>query len=183
MNGQVLTALNLIDDTLTLSEAAYATWLRDIRPRAIVVAEDLTAIGILTADFAQNCVWPLLCRAYTYTKPRAIAASKIAAVWGLNVLCAACVALYALMDGAIATPVPATRQALELAQFDRKLAAPKAKVKAEPDYKGMSAVALRQLCSDRGVVWRNAHGRNKHLSKPEMISLLSLTYVWQTVSI
>ena len=177
MNGQVLTALNLIDDTLTLSETAYATWLRDIRPRAIVVAEDLTAIAILTADFAQNCVWPLLCRAYTYTKPRAIAASKIAAVWGVNVLCATCVTLYALMDGAIAAPVPATRQALELAQFDRKLAAPQPEVAPEKssDYRGMSAVALRQLCSDRGVVWRNAHGRNKHLSKPEMISALSLT--------
>lgn len=175
MTGQTLSALNLIDDALILGEAAYAAWLRDIRPRAIVAAEDLTAIGILAADFAQNCAWPLLCRAYAYTKPRAIAASKIAAVWGLNVLCAACVALYALMDTAIAAPVPAAREALELAQFDRKLAAPKTEVKAEPDYKGMSAVALRQLCSDRAIAWRNAHGRNKHLSKQEMISLLGLT--------
>lgn len=177
MNGQTLTALNLIDDTLILSEAAYTTWLRDIRPRAIVAAEDLTAIAILTADFAQNCAWPLLCRAHAYTKPRAIAASKIAAVWGLNVLCAACVTLYALMDGAIAAPVPAAREALELAQFDRKLATPRPEASPEksPNYKGMSAGALRQLCSDRGVAWRNAHGRNKHLSKPEMISALSLT--------
>lgn len=175
MTGQTLNALNLIDDALILGEAAYAAWLRDIRPRAIVAAEDLTAIGILTADFAQNCAWPLLCRAYAYLKPRAIAVSKIAAVWGLNALCAACVTLYALMDGAIAAPVPAAREALELAQFDRKLVAPKVEVKAEPNYKSMSAVALRQLCSDCGVVWRNAHGRNKHLSKAEMISALSLT--------
>ncbi len=37
----------------------------------------------------------------------------------------------------------------------------------------MNSQELRKLCSDRGIRWRNAHGKGKHLSKGQMIRALS----------
>lgn len=36
---------------------------------------------------------------------------------------------------------------------------------------------LRQHCQQRGIKWRNAHGKNKHLSKREMVEALSQTAI------
>jgi hypothetical protein len=46
-------------------------------------------------------------------------------------------------------------------------------VKVEPtDYAAMKTPQLRQLCSQRRIQWRNAHGASKHLSKGEMVAAL-----------
>jgi hypothetical protein len=37
----------------------------------------------------------------------------------------------------------------------------------------LSSQELRQLCQRHGVKWRNAHGKSKHLSKPEMVAALA----------
>ncbi len=47
-------------------------------------------------------------------------------------------------------------------------------VKVEPtDYAAMKTPQLRQLCSQRRIQWRNAHGPSKHLSKGEMVAALA----------
>lgn len=38
----------------------------------------------------------------------------------------------------------------------------------------MTALQLRKLCSDRDIKWRNVRGRNKHLTKNQMISALCM---------
>lgn len=40
-------------------------------------------------------------------------------------------------------------------------------------YESLSSFQLRGECSLRGIVWRNAHGKGRHLSKREMIEALS----------
>lgn len=42
-----------------------------------------------------------------------------------------------------------------------------------PELAGLNVIALRKLCTQQGVKWRNAHGKNKHLKKAEMIAALS----------
>jgi hypothetical protein len=41
------------------------------------------------------------------------------------------------------------------------------------DWSILSPYDLRKACQTRGIRWRNAHGKNKHLSKAEMIAALS----------
>jgi hypothetical protein len=41
------------------------------------------------------------------------------------------------------------------------------------DYNLMNCDQLRSLCTERGIKWRNVHGKNKHLKKAEMVSALS----------
>jgi hypothetical protein len=41
------------------------------------------------------------------------------------------------------------------------------------DYAALKTPQLRQLCSQRGITWRNAHGTSKHLSKGEMVQALA----------
>jgi hypothetical protein len=43
---------------------------------------------------------------------------------------------------------------------------------AAVDYSQFNCDQLRSLCTERGIKWRNVHGRNKHLKKAEMIQLL-----------
>jgi hypothetical protein len=45
-------------------------------------------------------------------------------------------------------------------------------IPAEPDYADMNSAQLRKECSKAGIQWRNAHGRNKHMSKGEMLKAL-----------
>lgn len=37
----------------------------------------------------------------------------------------------------------------------------------------MTAMRLRKLCTERGVQWRNARGKGRHLTKQEMIDRLT----------
>lgn len=41
-----------------------------------------------------------------------------------------------------------------------------------PDWAKMSNAELRRECSRRGIAWRNAHGKGKHLLKGEMLKAL-----------
>lgn len=43
---------------------------------------------------------------------------------------------------------------------------------SEPDYSSLTPEALRKLCQQRGITWRNAHGRHQHLKKAEMVEAL-----------
>jgi ABC-type transport system involved in multi-copper enzyme maturation permease subunit len=45
------------------------------------------------------------------------------------------------------------------------------KVSAQPK---LNAQKLRKLCSDNQIKWRDAHGKNKHLSTTEMKQLLKI---------
>jgi hypothetical protein len=40
-------------------------------------------------------------------------------------------------------------------------------------FEAMTAVQLRKECQTRGIRWRNAHGKSKHLSKAEMLAALA----------
>lgn len=40
------------------------------------------------------------------------------------------------------------------------------------DYSAMSPYELRKLCQSRGIRWRNAHGKNRHLTKAQMLEAL-----------
>lgn len=42
-----------------------------------------------------------------------------------------------------------------------------------PDYASMNSTQLRKECSRRGIKCRNFHGRNKHMSKGEMLKALA----------
>lgn len=42
------------------------------------------------------------------------------------------------------------------------------------DWASMSAHQLRKECSDRGIKWRNVHGKGKHLSKALMVKALQI---------
>lgn len=55
------------------------------------------------------------------------------------------------------------------------VAAPVAIVRVEvptPDWAKMTNAELRRECSRRGIAWRNAHGKGKHLLKKEMLKAL-----------
>lgn len=41
------------------------------------------------------------------------------------------------------------------------------------DYSLMNCDQLRSLCTEQNIKWRNAHGRNKHMKKAEMVLALS----------
>lgn len=41
------------------------------------------------------------------------------------------------------------------------------------DYEAMGSIELRELCQRSGIKWRNAHGKGKHMSKPEMVAYLT----------
>lgn len=41
------------------------------------------------------------------------------------------------------------------------------------DWAILSPYDLRKACQARGIKWRSAHGKNKHLSKAEMVAALS----------
>jgi len=43
---------------------------------------------------------------------------------------------------------------------------------AAVDYNLMNCDQLRSLCAEQGIKWRNAHGKNKHLKKAEMVQFL-----------
>lgn len=45
--------------------------------------------------------------------------------------------------------------------------------KSVPNWATMTPEQLRKECQVRSIAWRNAHGRNKHLKKAEMVALLS----------
>jgi len=44
---------------------------------------------------------------------------------------------------------------------------------APTEFAAMTAVQLRKECQTRGIRWRNAHGKSKHLSKTEMLAALA----------
>lgn len=44
---------------------------------------------------------------------------------------------------------------------------------AAVDYSLINCDQLRSICTERGIKWRNVHGRNRHLKKAEMVSALS----------
>lgn len=44
---------------------------------------------------------------------------------------------------------------------------------AERDFSAMTVKELRAECKERGIKCRHAHGRNRHLSKAEMVAALS----------
>lgn len=44
---------------------------------------------------------------------------------------------------------------------------------AEPPLEQKTAVQLRRVCAERGIRWRNVHGKGKHLSKREMLTALA----------
>ena len=74
--------------------------------------------------------------------------------------------LLAQAEKLTARPVPAVAAAV---------AAPVAIVRVEvptPDWAKMTNAELRRECSRRGIAWRNAHGKGKHLLKKEMLKAL-----------
>ena len=75
-------------------------------------------------------------------------------------------ALLAQSEKLTARPVPAVAAAVN---------APVAIVRVEvptPDWAKMTNAELRRECSRRGIAWRNAHGKGKHLLKKEMLKAL-----------
>lgn len=42
-----------------------------------------------------------------------------------------------------------------------------------PDYEEMKVFDLRRHCSESGIPWRNAHGKNRHLKRAEMVTALA----------
>jgi len=66
--------------------------------------------------------------------------------------------------------------AIDLARFDRKLAAPVEVVPhvedAALDYQAMSSQQLRTICTQHDIKWRSLTA-GKHLSKPEMLAALT----------
>ena len=47
---------------------------------------------------------------------------------------------------------------------------PAAPVQVEPTWAEMNPQQLRQQCQQQGIKWRNAHGKNKHLSRRSMLA-------------
>lgn len=41
------------------------------------------------------------------------------------------------------------------------------------DYGKMTVKELRNECTHRNIVWRNANGKNKHLTKAQMVKILN----------
>ena len=74
----------------------------------------------------------------------------------------------------ISDPLPATPAIAATIASPAAVAVVKvAKAKGSTDYSTLKTPQLRQLCGQRGIVWRNALGANKHLSKAAMIAALS----------
>jgi hypothetical protein len=44
---------------------------------------------------------------------------------------------------------------------------------ADLDFQALSPYELRDRCQQAGIKWRNARGRNKHLSKRDMVAVLA----------
>lgn len=42
------------------------------------------------------------------------------------------------------------------------------------DFSKLDPFELRKICQQQGIKWRNAHGKNKHLSKPEMLAAIAI---------
>jgi hypothetical protein len=47
-------------------------------------------------------------------------------------------------------------------------------IQTETDLQKLDAGKLRKLCTEYGIKWRNAHGKNRHATKTEMVSQLEL---------
>ena len=47
---------------------------------------------------------------------------------------------------------------------------PAAPVQVEPTWAEMHPQLLHQQCQQQGIKWRNAHGKNKHLSRRSMLA-------------
>ncbi|MEA5581195.1 ATP-binding cassette domain-containing protein [Nodularia harveyana UHCC-0300] len=45
--------------------------------------------------------------------------------------------------------------------------------KQESDFASLKITELRQVCKEKGITWRNARGTGKHLTKSEMLEILS----------
>jgi hypothetical protein len=68
------------------------------------------------------------------------------------------------------TPAPQVFAFEELAPLPRVA---EESISVSLDYSTLTVAELRKLCSDRGITWRNAHSKGKHLKKAEMVELLS----------
>lgn len=49
---------------------------------------------------------------------------------------------------------------------------PKTATVAKMDWQSLNPYQLRTECSLQGIKWRNAHGKNKHLTKAQMVAAL-----------
>lgn len=47
------------------------------------------------------------------------------------------------------------------------------RVSAIPDYRSLTTPALRKACTPKGIRWRDAHGKGRHLKKAEMLEALT----------
>ena len=65
-----------------------------------------------------------------------------------------------------ARPVPAVAAAVNAPVAIVRVGVP------TPDWAKMTNAELRRECSRRGIAWRNAHGKGKHLLKKEMLKAL-----------
>jgi hypothetical protein len=70
--------------------------------------------------------------------------------------------LMARFEGRLDAPVTTTPVVMEAITIDAD----------RRQYEAMSNKELRVICTNAGVMWRNAHGVNKHLKKSEMIAAL-----------
>ncbi|MBD2106724.1 hypothetical protein [Nodosilinea sp. FACHB-13] len=79
-------------------------------------------------------------------------------------------------EALIAKPLPPLTAALVAQGAAIAVPVAIARVEVEPvaiDYAAMTSQELRKECQRRGIAWRNAHGKGKHLLKPEMVKALS----------
>lgn len=66
------------------------------------------------------------------------------------------------------------RQAFEVMVEQPIVSAPPVSPLVAPlDYSSLSCEVLRSLCSERGIAWRNARGKGKHLLKAQMVEQLT----------
>ena len=69
-------------------------------------------------------------------------------------------------------PAPAPAMAQAISQPVATLTIPtESSTEAPADLASLKTPQLRKLCSQRGITWRNAHGK-KHLRNAEMIEML-----------
>jgi hypothetical protein len=71
----------------------------------------------------------------------------------------------------VVTPQPS--QALEPSSPIVTLTIPSAPPQPSPQPLPNTVKALRKLATDRGIVWKNVHGKNLHLNKEELLQALS----------
>ncbi|MGG6242705.1 hypothetical protein ACQ4N7_29200 [Nodosilinea sp. AN01ver1] len=69
-------------------------------------------------------------------------------------------------------PVGIAARAAAIAPPMAKTTIPTETTTAAAEIPAKTVKELRQLCTDSGVKWRNAKGKNRHLSKAEMIAAL-----------